>query len=35
MNYFVVYISPAGTTRHAAQVIGEELTALGKSVQRP
>jgi ferredoxin/flavodoxin len=31
MNYFVVYISPAGTTRHAAQVIGEELTALGKS----
>jgi ferredoxin len=30
MNYFVVYISPAGTTRHAAQVIGEELTALGK-----
>lgn len=31
MNYFVVYISPAGTTRHAAQVIGEELTALGKA----
>jgi len=31
MNYFVVYISPAGTTRHVAQVIGEELTALGKS----
>ncbi len=31
MNYFVVYISPAGTTQHAAQVIGEELTALGKS----
>ena len=31
MNYFVVYISPSGTTRHAAQVIGEELTALGKS----
>jgi len=30
MNYFVVYISPAGSTRHAAQVIGEELTALGK-----
>ncbi len=30
MNYFVVYISPAGTTRHAAQVIGEELTALGE-----
>ena len=31
MNYFVVYISPAGTTRHAAQVIGGELAALGKS----
>jgi ferredoxin len=30
MNYFVVYISPAGTTRRAGQVIGEELTALGK-----
>jgi ferredoxin len=30
MNYFVVYISPAGSMRHVAQVIGEELTALGK-----
>jgi len=30
MNYFVVYISPAGNTQHAAQVIGEELTALGQ-----
>jgi ferredoxin/flavodoxin len=30
MKFFVVYISPAGSTRHAAQVIGEELTALGK-----
>ncbi len=31
MNYYSVYISPAGTTRHVAQVIGEELSALGKS----
>lgn len=30
MKYFIVYISPAGTTRHAAQVIGGELAALGK-----
>jgi ferredoxin len=31
MDYYVVYISPAGTTRHAAQVIGGELAALGTS----
>ena len=31
MNYYSVYISPAGTTRHVAQVIGAELSALGKS----
>jgi len=31
MNYYVIYISPAGTTRHAAQVISGELTALGKA----
>lgn len=31
MNYAVVYISPAGTTRHAAQILGEQLSALGKS----
>jgi len=31
MNYYVIYISPAGTTRHVAQAIGEELRALGKS----
>lgn len=31
MNYYVIYISPAGTTRHAAQVIGDELTSCGKS----
>lgn len=30
MNYCIVYISPAGTTRHVAQVIARELTALGK-----
>ena len=30
MNFFVVCISPTGTTLHAAQVIGKELTALGK-----
>jgi len=29
MNFFVVYTSPAGTTRHVAQVIGDELRALG------
>lgn len=31
MKFFIVYISPAGTTRHAAQVVCDELTALGKS----
>ncbi len=31
MNFVVVYISPAGTTRHAAQVICDELSALGKA----
>lgn len=31
MNYFVVYISPAGSTRHAAQVISGELNGLGKT----
>ena len=30
MNYYVVYISPAGTTRHVAQVIAEQLSALGR-----
>ncbi len=31
MNYFIVYISPAGTTRHVSKVIAEELAALGKT----
>ncbi len=31
MNYFVVYISPAGTTQHAARVISSELNGLGKT----
>jgi len=30
MQYFIVYISPAGTTRHVAQAIERKLTALGK-----
>lgn len=31
MKFFIVYISPAGTTRHAAAVIHDELAALGKT----
>jgi ferredoxin/flavodoxin len=31
MKFYIVYISPAGTTRHIAAVIRDELTALGKS----
>lgn len=29
MNFFVVYITPAGNTRHAARVISEGLSVLG------
>jgi ferredoxin len=31
MKFYVVYISPAGTTRHVAAVVRDELTALGTS----
>jgi len=30
MKFFIVYISPAGTTRHVARVIGDELSAHGR-----
>jgi ferredoxin len=34
MNYYIIYISPAGTTRHVAEVMGDELARLGKQHHR-
>ena len=34
MQYFIIYISPAGTTRHVAKVIDGKLSALGRSCKR-